>query len=153
MTSETEYLALFHSISQRTHPLSRPAYQAINPRSGSRICTQFGAKQAQGRLVEKPTVCGLGSALLWRCDITRKTFIHTLTTAKIHMQPPSRASLCSGNRTEQTVTSRRARSRPGVTDEHRQRRVSCPGCSQVLQELRLRWPQSRSPPGADAHSR
>lgn len=74
-------------------------------------------------------------------------------TAKIHMRPPSRASLCSGNWTEQTVTSCRARSQPGVTDEHRQWRVSCPGCSQVLQELHLHWPESSSPPGADAHSR
>lgn len=63
VTSETEYLALFHSISQLTHPLGRSVYLTINPSSSSQVCTQAS--------IQKSTVCGssFGLPVLRRRDI------------------------------------------------------------------------------------
>lgn len=70
VTSETEYLALFHSISQLTHPLGRSVYLTINPSCSTQICTQFESNSTQVS-IQKSTVCGnsFGLSVLRRCDI------------------------------------------------------------------------------------
>lgn len=97
VTSETEYLTLFHSISQLTHPLGRSVYQTINPSSGSQICTQFEGNSTQAS-IQKSTVCGnsFGLPALWRCDIMphwQTHLFHSKTANTIRAQPFVRFSL------------------------------------------------------------